>query len=495
MKTFIKIIVVILFLYANTLCSQVVTFQKVYGGNGYDYGYSVIQTYDKGYAVAGASSSFGSGNTDAYVLKTDSLGNPLWHKTYGGINIDQAYSIQETPDSGLIIAGYTNSFGQGGYDMYVIKTNKQGDTMWTKTYGGTDWDFAYSIEQTNDKGYILTGGTYSYGSGNQDMYLVKIDSLGDTLWTKTFGGINDDEARKVKQTNDSGYIITGYTKSFGDSNGDIYTVKTDSIGDTLWTFKYQGFDEDNSYDVLQDHLGTGYTVGGKSKLILENTLNGIILKISNAGSLISVDTLFGDTLDNVMPKDDYISAIDQSPDGRFAILGNTQTWGNGNGTYDYMFHVINPYDGWHGHTWGGVKNDIANDFSPTTDGGYIICGNSPSYSNLDHIFLIKTDSNTFSSTGNPDIIITSIANISKEDDNFQMYPNPADEKINVPIPESHLFTFSINNVLGQSFYCRHTINYSLNCFEIDTHYLPNGLYFFILKEKNSTSVKQFIISH
>src|ERR1035437_7667261 len=205
-------LLILLIAFSNKSSSQV-KFEQILGGTGYDYGYSVIQTYDKGYVFAGSTTSYGSGNSDAYILKTDSLGVMLWQKTFGDINIDQAYSIKETTDSGLVIAGFTNSFGYGGYDMYVIKTDKNGNAIWTKTYGGTNWDFAYSIEPTTDGGYIIAGGTYSFGKGNEDMYLVKTNSTGDTLWTKTYGGANEDEAKSVKQTTDGGYMTVGYSEN------------------------------------------------------------------------------------------------------------------------------------------------------------------------------------------------------------------------------------------------------------------------------------------
>ena len=170
MKNFVKLIFFIFIICpSNYTIAQAVKFEKVYGGTGYDYGHSVAQTFDKGYVIAGATTSFGVGSTDAYILKTDSMGVVLWQKTFGGINIDQFYSIKETSDSGFVMAGFTNSEGNGGYDMYVVKTDKNGDSLWTKSFGGTNWDFAYSVEQTSDGGYIIAGATYSYGNGNTDI--------------------------------------------------------------------------------------------------------------------------------------------------------------------------------------------------------------------------------------------------------------------------------------------------------------------------------------
>ncbi|PJA26943.1 MAG: hypothetical protein CO189_08780, partial [candidate division Zixibacteria bacterium CG_4_9_14_3_um_filter_46_8] len=126
-----------------------------------------------------------------------------------------------------------------------------GDTLWTRTYGGSNWDGAYSVQQTNDGGYIIAGETASFGAGDWDFYLVKTDGTGDTLWTRTYGGSNADVALSVRQTVDGGYIIAGYTESLGAGGKDFFLVKTDAVGDTLWTRTYGGSDWDVAYSVQQ----------------------------------------------------------------------------------------------------------------------------------------------------------------------------------------------------------------------------------------------------
>ncbi|MGB3478637.1 MAG: T9SS type A sorting domain-containing protein [bacterium] len=156
----------------------------------------------------------------------------LWTKIYGGVEHDCGYSVQQTTDKGYIVTGYTGSFGAGGGDVYLIMTDSLGDTLWTKTYGGVDSEGGFSVQQTTDKGYIITGRTESFGAGSYDVYIIKTDSLGDTLWTKTCGGIEDDEGRSVKQTTDGGYIIAGHTWSFGAGYWDVYLIRLgpDTLG-------------------------------------------------------------------------------------------------------------------------------------------------------------------------------------------------------------------------------------------------------------------------
>ncbi|PCH95984.1 MAG: hypothetical protein COB85_04095 [Bacteroidetes bacterium] len=184
---------------SDTLCQNVtisvpqIMFQKTFGGDSTDYAHSIRQTTDGGYIIIGQTISFGAGDWDFYLIKTDANGDTLWTKSYGGDTLDIGYSVQQTIDGGYIIAGETRSFGSGYSDFYVIKTDLDGDTLWTKTYGGSlSSDYGVSIQQTSDGGYIITGNTGAYGAGQNDAYLIRINSMGDTLWTKTYGGTGQD---------------------------------------------------------------------------------------------------------------------------------------------------------------------------------------------------------------------------------------------------------------------------------------------------------------
>ncbi|MCK4500360.1 T9SS type A sorting domain-containing protein, partial [Candidatus Babeliales bacterium] len=173
------------------------------------------------------------GSWDVYLIKTNSNGDNLWTKTFGGSEADIGNSVQQTFDGGYIIAGQTDSYGAGGFDVYLIKTNLNGDTLWTKTFGGYDWDVGYSVQQTFDRGYIIAGKTESFSAGGYDAYLIKTDSLGDTLWTRTYGGLDVEEGRSVQVTSDAGCIIAGHTGSFGAGSWDVYLIRLAGIVDTI----------------------------------------------------------------------------------------------------------------------------------------------------------------------------------------------------------------------------------------------------------------------
>ena len=155
-------------------------FQSTYGGSGNDVGYSVQQTSDGGYIIAGYTGSFGAGGDDVYLVKTDSSGVMQWNRTYGGSGYDVGLSVQQTSDGGYIIAGYTGSFGAGGDDVYLVKTDSSGVMQWSRTYGGSDDDMGCSVQQTSDGGYIIAGWTKSFGSGNEGVYLIGTDDIGNS---------------------------------------------------------------------------------------------------------------------------------------------------------------------------------------------------------------------------------------------------------------------------------------------------------------------------
>ena len=232
------------------------TWNRSFGGSAVDRAYSLIQTTDGGYAVAGFTRSYGAGGADFWLIKLDRQGNKVWDKTFGGSAADEAYSLIQTTDGGYAVAGRTVSYGAGGGDFWLIRLDRQGNKVWDKTFGGSKYEWAYSLIQTTDGGYAVAGVTRSYGEGKEDFWVIKLDSRGNKVWDKTFGGSKNDRAYSLIQTTDGGYAVAGITYSYrGASDDDFWVIKLDSKGNEVWDKTFDGSKYDKVNSLIQTNDG------------------------------------------------------------------------------------------------------------------------------------------------------------------------------------------------------------------------------------------------
>ena len=208
-----------------------IAWSQLIGGPDNDEGLYVRQTTDNGYIIVGTTSSYGNGSDDIWLIKTDSEGNIAWDKTFGGIGGDKGFSVEQIQDEGYFITGCFNCDSNES-NVWIIKTNRQGQELWSQNFGGNSYEWGRYGHQTNDGGYIITGLTTSLGGGSSDAWLIRTDSQGLEIWNQTFGGVSGDGSSFVQQTNEGGYILTGYTTSFENSGSDLWLIKTDSEGNT-----------------------------------------------------------------------------------------------------------------------------------------------------------------------------------------------------------------------------------------------------------------------
>jgi len=379
-----KILQAIILFFSFVIISQAqVTFQKTIGGSGSDAGKSVCQTNDGGYIIAGSTESFGAGDFDIYLIKTDTHGNIIWTKTFGGANDDFGNSVQQTSDGGCIVIGYSYSFGSGFTDIYLIKVDVNGDTLWTKAYGGTGYDYGTFVQQTFDGEYVFTG-TLSTAFGDVNTCLMKLDINGDTVWVKTFGGSDHDNGHSFQQTADGGFIITGLTESFGEVYGDVYLIKTDSLGFLTWIKTFGGSATDRGNCVKQTADG-GYILSGYS-YSFGTGLTDIYLIRTDANG----DTLWSKTYGGSGYDMGYF--IEQTSDGGFITAGYTTNSGTGDEDVIVIKSDINGDTLWT-KIFGGLLSDLGYSIEQTTDGGYIITGSTQSFGpGYDNVYLIKVDS-------------------------------------------------------------------------------------------------------
>ncbi|MBK8845497.1 MAG: hypothetical protein IPO27_02630 [Bacteroidetes bacterium] len=337
-------------------------------------GKSVRQTTDGGYIIAGTTTSYGSGGRDILVIKTNAVGDTTWTKTFGGaMDNEYGFCVQQTSDSGYIVSGVASSFDDVAGDMYLIKLNATGDTLWTRTYGGIGYEWGAYVQQTLDGGFIITGQTPAFGAGGFDAYLVKLNSSGNISWTKTYGGSGLEIGSAVQQTSDGGYILTGEIGSFGAGGGDFYLVKTDSVGNVVWTKAYGHSGTEGGVTVKQTSDG-GYIIGGSSEDTLGNLGFDMCLIKTNA----SGDTLWAKLYGGALIDECY--EVVQTSDGGYIMCGKSFSF-SALGDYDVYVVKINSqgvvqWSKTYGNSSSSSANDIGNSIQQTIDGGYIITGES-----------------------------------------------------------------------------------------------------------------------
>ncbi len=435
--------------------SQPITFEKYY-----DLGYSedsrcVQQTTDGGYIMAGFQGIW-VGVSQAFLIKTDSLGQTVWSKTYGGPDNNEFWSVRQTYDGGYIATGQTTGSQSNFYDTYLVKTDSNGDTLWTKHYKAPPlnyYGYGRDIIQTQDSGYALLANvndTDTIGA----ILLIKTKSNGDTIWTKKYRNTFGTGGTSLKPTSDGGYIISGFFWNTS-SDADVYLIKTNSNGDTLWTKKYgTPITNEGANSVCQTNDG-GYFLGGSIYYISNNSGDAYLIKTNSIGDTTWTKK-YGGTINEV------VSSVTQTNDGKYISTGYTTSFGAG-GADLYLLRLDATGDTLWTETFGTVNDENGKWVIQTSDGGFAATG----YSGYD-AYLVKTDSNG--------IVMTGINEITENKIRLKIYPNPFFSYANIEIEKegNTPYLLTINDAIGKEV---GRINVENSSFVLQRNGLPSGMYF------------------
>ncbi|MCX6274926.1 MAG: T9SS type A sorting domain-containing protein [Bacteroidetes bacterium] len=539
-------------------------FQHFYGGINQEISLVAFPCPGGGIYYLGATTSTGSGSADPVIMKLDDDGEVIWAHAIGGVNYDVAGAMTLSSDSGLVYAGSTKSYnGNTLDDLYFFKTDSMGSMQWSKTFSTADLDVASAIIRTSDNGYAITG--YTRETGLKRVLLIRTDSNGDTLFTRTYGGNGDDQGVEMLQTSDGGFVIIGktFTQTLGES--DILMMRTDSQGNLLWTKSYGEslWDEGAGIIKLQDG---NYLISGSTISFGQGDFDILLMKTDTSGSIIWGKTYGG-------AKTDAGYTARENNDGSIVVSGYSNSLGYGHNmrlarqesatkkihandfslrksisdiqsndrgddsTNIFLMKVDAAGDTLWTRTYGDGAQDEAFHFSKMDDGGYLMPGFTTSYTNTTdstQMMLIRTDSSGYSgcheqnahplidttnfitqtlaftqTQGISENIVVSnslVWNLNAEDaclyiqvsdnneEEIEVYPIPASSKLVVDSRQYTISAISINNLLGEMVLAVSLPNDSYRePIDLDVSQLPSGIYFLKLTTSTSEIIKKIII--
>ena len=482
------VVLVTIILSASGISAQNLVWSKHYGGYFNEGGYGSQPTSDGGYIAIGSTYSYGSGDHDLYLIKLDSLGDTLWARTVGGTAAEFGRDVQVTPDNGYICVGSTTSFGAGKEDLYLVKVNEYGDLLWSKTFGGAASDEAWSIRATSDSAYIICGTTNSSGAGYADLWLLKVDQDGTLIWSRTFGGPGGESGMAVRETWD-GYVAVGSTGSFGEGYSSMYAVKVTLSGDSVWAKSFGGPKSDLGYslEIAADNgcifvgATSSYGLGYNDAYVVKTSANGTVEWERTFGGI----------------RDDRAYAVTYTPDGNYALTGTTESFGAG-GSDIYTIKITPLGEQLWSVTQGGAQADYCRSICIDSHGNYALTGYSYSYS-----------------TGGSDLYMATLVGDQSTpvEDDFrtllpsdyllnQNYPNPfnAGTTIEYTIPRRSDVRLAVYNLLGQEVKAwpvesqaagEHRAQWDGRSGDGDE--LASGIYFFRLETDEFRAVRKLVL--
>ncbi|MHA2405683.1 MAG: hypothetical protein ACXADB_06730 [Candidatus Hermodarchaeia archaeon] len=303
---------------------------QTFGGSGYDEGWIIVETSTGGFVIAGITTSFGAGSNDFWILGTDATGTLLWNETYGGGTHDICSSMVEVSSGGFALGGTIDYEGIFFGDFWLVRTDSTGTHLWNQTYGGADQDVGEALLEVDSGGFLLAGWTKSIGLGDADVWMVRTDANGNLLWSRNYGAKLTDHAHAVIEVSTGGFLLVGGTTSYGAGDMDVWLIRTDAFGDMVWNQTFGGSGYDVGRSVVE--LSTGeFALVGTTNSYGDGLMDVWLLVTNSTGHQLSNQT-FGGT------NTDWAYSLTTVSTGGFAIIGWTKSYGAGNHDL-WLLHV------------------------------------------------------------------------------------------------------------------------------------------------------------
>jgi len=509
-----KLLCIFIFLSCGSVAQTKVVANKenfyVYGGKNFDEARSIKELPGKEYIIAGTSSSFGQGNTSAYLIKTDSMGKHLWSFPYGGGQNDWAYSVEVTADSGYFVAGYSNSFNPpNGYDAWYFKTDKNGNLQWQKTVSGEDWDFIYGCTAMPDGGFILCGETYTNSNGNADAYLIRMDKNGDTLWTKHYGGTLDEKFKSVCQMGNRIYAVGNNFSNATDTTSNSWVVKLDTNGNLLAEYFFVGPTHyGGCFNGIMPYDANTFFICGEMELADSNATQSFIARMDT-----SLNYTAGPAAGGLTSPGEYVSfnQVVKTSYGNILTIGTATGGLGGLNLFIVGFRADLSWINDFVRNCGIQYDEYGYSGLYSSSGRVVLVGNcrqmcaNPGLG-LEDVFLVRFESDSITNLGVTqksttcfsDTLFYWAVSMHPYDKDVQLsfFPNPVSDKAQLEIKcdAQTSFTARVYSVLGNEV-ARLSLETNKQT-EIDLSMLDNGSYFLKLEENNgkNLSALKFIIS-
>jgi hypothetical protein len=465
-----------------------INFFHLYSDNDDDYGEGIVQLEDSSYVITGSSSSFGGTGAQAFLLKIDSAGNYLWSNHYGGVESDVGRRVLYKQNVGFYIAGYTNSLGNGGYDYYLVKTDEAGNFEWERSYGFEDWERMHDAAMTADTGILMVGETNSTFNNNTDMYLVRTDQYGDTVWTKRIGTDFNDKLTSIHTLDDSTYFVAGSMYSADSSNIKGCVMKLHDDGTVLWTRQY-GF-KGNTF-INDIHIANSEIVGvGYTDKYHPTKLYEFYFRLDLNGNIV-IENYSGSSGERIA-----LAVVPfETPNKYYISYSLADMWSYPDGFQDIAIARFSDSLNWEETvaTIAHYEPDFLNQLIPTSDGGAIGVGGTNSLQlGYHHVCVVKIGPNdTYPYCLAPHTLLQLVdTDEVLADLGIDIFPNPAKDYLTIRSDLGKELNLELMNAFGQTVKSEVLENAS-NTLNISE--LTSGIYFVKISVDGQVGVQKLVI--